>query len=84
MINLSIYLTILLFLSISSVFFWIRYTSKNYTPIVYDISNELLVFGSALSTAFKPAAYLDLQYPNNYADLSILQPDTTNIYHLVL
>jgi len=84
MIDFTMSFTVLMFLTISSIFFWVRYTSKNYTPMVYDISNELEVFGNVVSTAFKPAAYLDLKYPNNYANLAILQKDTTNSYHLVL
>lgn len=76
--------TILLFLTISSVFFWIRYKSKDYTPLSYDISDEVVLFGNAITSVYGPGGYLDLRYPNNSASLSLLEVDSNDKYHLIL
>ena len=62
--------TTLIFLLITSVFFWIRYTDKNYNNKLEDITEEI-DFISADS------AYAELyEYDDAYLNLNLLVPAT--------
>lgn len=73
---------IILFLIISSIFFWVRYTSPLYRPGEYDISLSLPSSnGDATS---EPYGVFKFDYYTMYANLDTIQKSRRNNYNLVL
>lgn len=61
----------LLFFLITSVFFWIRYTNKNYDNKTEDISAELLIVSA-------DSGYIDaFDYDNGFLNVNLLEPTTS-------